>query len=310
MESAPLIAVIFLLAAGGAIVGIGLHGAKEMVSRRTPDVRTDPADHGLIYENAEFVARDGMQLRGWFIPADSARSTRGTVIFCHGHAGSMDPDIKYVPWFHQAGYNVLMFDFRGHGRSAGQWVSMGALERLDLLGAVDYLHGQGIERVGVLGFSMGGAVAMSTAPLSGAIAAVVSDGGFARLERAVAAGARQQGLPAFLVSLFGRVVVWLAGLRLGVRLSETDPIRWVDKISPRALFIIHGGRDPYVSTEEARQLYRRAGEPKELWVVPEAQHRQVDAHCPQEYRQRVLDFFDRQLAVDPIISEEGRCDAA
>ena len=101
------------------------------------------------------------------------------------------------------------------------------------------------------------------------------------------------------------MVVWLAGLRLGVRLSEVDPIRWVDKIAPRALFIIHGGRDPYVPVEEVRELYRRAGEPKELWIVPEARHRQVDVCRPQEYRQRVLSFFDRWLAVEPIVSGGG-----
>ncbi|MCR4406932.1 MAG: alpha/beta fold hydrolase [Anaerolineae bacterium] len=289
-----LIVLLILLIVGSVVLGVGLYGANELVRRRTPNVRTDPADYGLAYENVEFTARDGTGLRGWFIPANRA-PTKGTVIFCHGHAGSMDPDIQYAPWFHQAGYNVLMFDFRGHGRSDGQRVSMGFLERLDLLGAVDYLRGRGIERVGVLGFSMGGVVAMSTAPHCEAIAAVVSDGGFARLERAVAAGARERGFPAFLTPFFGRVVVWLAGLRLGLRLAEADPVRWVDKIAPRALFIIHGGRDPYVSVEEARKLYQRAGEPKELWIVPEAPHRQVDVHCPQEYRQRVLGFFDRWL---------------
>lgn len=305
MGLALMIALIVFLTTGGVLLGIGLHGADELIRRRTPDVRTDPVDYGLAYENVEFAARDGIRLRGWFIPAAAAEAARGTVIFCHGHAGSMDPDVKYAPWFHQAGYNVLMFDFRGHGRSDGQRVSMGALERLDLLGAVDYLRGRGIERVGVLGFSMGGVVAMGAAAHSEAIVAVVSDGGFARLERAVAAGARQRGLPAFLAPLFGRVVVWLAGLRLGVRLSEADPIRWVDKIAPRALFIIHGGRDPYVSVEEARELYRRADEPKELWIVPEARHRQVDVCRPQEYRRRVLGFFDRWLAVEPIVSGGG-----
>jgi len=295
MELALLIALIVFLAAGGVVLGIGLYGANELIRRRTPNVYTDPADYGLAYENVEFVARDGIRLRGWFIPADSGRMAKGTVVFCHGHAGSMDPDIQYAPWFHQAGYNVLMFDFRGHGRSDGQRVSMGALERLDLLGAVDYLRGRGIERVGVLGFSMGGVVAMSTAPHCEAVAAVVSDGGFSRLERAVAAGARERGFPALFTPLFGRVVVWLAGLRLGLRLAEADPVRWVDKIAPRALFIIHGGCDPYVSVEEARELYRRAGEPKELWIVPEAPHRQVDVHRPEEYRQRLLGFFDRWL---------------
>jgi alpha-beta hydrolase superfamily lysophospholipase len=305
MELVFLILLLVFLVAGGTALSVGFYGANELIRRRTPDVCTDPADYGLVYENVEFMSRDGIRLRGWFIPADSTGTAQGTVIFCHGHAGSMDPDIQYAPWFHQAGYNVLMFDFRGHGRSDGQRVSMGILEQLDLLGAVDYLRGRGIERVGVLGFSMGGVVAMSAAPHSDAVAVVVSDGGFARLERAVAVGARKRGLPAFFSPLFGRVVVGLAGLRLGVRLSEADPIRWVDQIAPRALFIIHGGRDPYISIREARQLYQRAGEPKELWIVPEAGHRQVDVHRPHEYRQRVLGFFNRWLTLGSVVSGGG-----
>jgi dipeptidyl aminopeptidase/acylaminoacyl peptidase len=207
----------------------------------------------------------------------------------------MDPDVKYAPAFHERGYNVLMFDFRGHGRSEGQRVSMGSYERQDLLGAVDYLQSRGIDRVGVLGFSMGGAVAMATAPHSEAIRAVISDGGFACLSGTIAAGVRDQGLPSFLASLAGHLIVGLMGLRLGCSLSEADPIRWVDKIAPRALFIIQGALDPFVTVEEARQLYAAADQPKEIWIVPEAGHRQADRHHPEEYRHRVLAFFDQWL---------------
>ncbi len=296
------LSIAFLLTMVMLIIGIiSLHGASQLIRRRIPDPPSDPAQHGLIYEEVTFPSRDGLTLRGWFIPAPEAR---GTVVFCHGHAGSMDPDVKYAPAFHERGYNVLMFDFRGHGRSEGQQVSMGYYEREDLLGAVDYLQGRGIDRVGVMGFSMGGAVAMAIAPHTEAIRAVVSDGGFARLSDTIAAGVRErgpssrsgQGLPGFLVSLVGHLIVWLMGLRLGCSLSEADPIRWVDKIAPRALFLIHGALDPFVTVEQARQLYAAAGEPKEIWIVSEAGHRQADRRHPGEYHHRVLAFFDQWLA--------------
>jgi len=295
---------VFLLAAVVLTTGaISLHGSSQLIRRRVPDAPSDPAQYGLTYEEVAFPSRDGLTLRGWFIPASEAR---GTVVFCHGHAGSMDPDVQYTPAFHQRGYNVLMFDFRGHGRSEGQYVSMGYYERQDLLGAVDYLQSRGIDQVGVLGFSMGGAVAMATAPHSEAIRAVVSDGGFARLSDAISAGMRGRGLPAFLASLVGRFILWLMGLRLGCPLSEADPIRWVDKIAPRALFIIHGALDPYVAVEEARELYTAAGEPKEIWIVPEAGHRQADRRHPEEYRHRVLAFFDGSLGVCVVNVLESR----
>jgi dipeptidyl aminopeptidase/acylaminoacyl peptidase len=290
-----LISIIaFLLAVVVLIIGaISLYGSSQLIRRRAPDAPSDPAQYGLTYEEVTFSSRDGLTLRGWFIPAPEVR---GTVVFCHGHAGSMDPDVKYAPAFHERGYNVLMFDFRGHGRSEGQHVSMGYYERQDLLGAVDYLEKRGIDRVGVLGFSMGGAVAMATAPHSEAIRAVVSDGGFARLSDTIAAGVREQGLPGFLASLVGHLIVRLMGLRLGCSPSGADPICWVDKIAPRGLFIIHGALDPFVAVEEARELYAAASEPKEIWIVPEAGHRQADRHHPEEYRHRVLAFFDQWLA--------------
>jgi fermentation-respiration switch protein FrsA (DUF1100 family) len=285
--------LIVVLAAVILIAGAaGLHGSQQIIKRRTPDVQTDPAEHGLSHEEVAFQSRDGLTLRGWFIPAEEPR---GTIVFCHGHGGSMDPDIEYAPILHDNGYDVLMFDFRGHGRSEGQRVSMGYHERLDLLGAVDYLRSRGIDRVGVLGFSMGGAVAISTAPQSEAIRAVVSDGAFARLGNAITSGAKERDLPDWVAAWVSPLIICLASLRLGAWLPRADPIRWVDKIAPRALLIIHGGLDPYVSLAEIEELYAKAGEPKELWVVPEAGHRQVDRQRPDEYRARLLAFFDKWL---------------
>jgi len=283
--------VVLLLA---VLAGLAWAGASRLIARRTPDVQTSPADYGLAYEDVSFPSRDGVTLRGWFIPVESAR---GTVIFCHGHAGSMDPDVIYVPWFHEAGFNVLMFDFRAHGRSDGDRVSIGYFERRDLLGAIDYLQARGIMDVGVLGFSMGGVVGLITAPQSEAIRAVISDGGFARLESAMLGWVRERtNLPRALVLPLARLVVTIAGWRLGVRLSSADPLRWVRHIAPRPVLFIHGDGDPYVTVAEVEALYAAAGEPKELWRVPEAGHRQVDQCRPAEYRQRVIGFFERYLA--------------
>lgn len=282
---------------------VGLYGSQQITKRRTPDVRTDPADYGLSYEEVAFQSRDGLTLRGWFIPAEKPS---GTIVFCHGHGGSMDPDIEYAPAFHDHGYNVLMFDFRGHGRSKGQRVSMGYYERLDLLGAVDYLQSRGIDRVGVLGFSMGGAVAISTAPQSDAIHAVVSDGAFARLGSAIASGVRERGLPNWVAAWVSTLIICVASLRLGAWLPRADPICWVDKIAPRALLIIHGGLDPYISLAEVQELYAKAGEPKELWVAPEAGHRLVDKQEPDEYRAKLLAFFDKWLCMGSASLDQER----
>ena len=97
-------------------------------------------------------------------------------------------------------------------------------------------------------------------------------------------------------------ILWLAGRRVGGDLEESEPIRWVSEIAPRALFLIHGERDKYVSADDVRLLYDSAGEPKELWIAAGAEHRQADELYPEEYRERVLRFFDRYLP--PVSKEE------
>ncbi|MDH4137348.1 MAG: hypothetical protein OEW09_11640, partial [Anaerolineae bacterium] len=77
-----LISIAFLLAVIVLIIGaISLHGSSQIIRRRVPDPPSDPAQYGLAYEEVTFPSRDGLTLRGWFIPAPEAR---GTVVFCHG----------------------------------------------------------------------------------------------------------------------------------------------------------------------------------------------------------------------------------
>ncbi len=288
-----LAVVGFLVLLGAIIGGLALYGARVLTRRRVPDASASPADFALDYKDVAFASRDGLTLRGWLIPANYPR---GTVVFCPGHAGSMDSDLRYAPVFHHKGYNVLLFDYRAHGRSDGHLVSMGCLEQQDLLGAIDWLQRRGIERVGVFGFSMGGRVAISTAPQTEAIVAVVSDGAPVTMMEAIAAGSKERGLPGWLALPVAWLTLWLAGRRVGCDLSAADAAHWVPKLAPRALLLVHGGRDPYVSTAAVERLFAAAGEPKELWVVPEAGHRQADKLRPDEYLERVIGFLDRYLA--------------
>lgn len=297
-------AILFSCAALGTIA---FRGASQLIYPPEPDPEGSPSDYGLPYLDVNFPSRDGLRLHGWFIPSERSPlpsladdnwsgDSKGTVIFCHGRFGSKDPDLKYAPFFREAGYNTFLFDFRGHGRSEGEYSSLGFYERLDLLGAIDLLQLKGISRFGVLGFSLGGGVGIATAAQSKPIVAVISDGGFAELRKVVEAGSRKKGFPTFLAAFIVPLMLWIAGRRLGCDLSEVGPLRWVEKIAPRALLLIHGAEDPYISVEDVRRLYEAAGEPKELWIVDEAGHRQVDEVRPEEYRRRVLGFFDRYLA--------------
>ncbi|MFQ5340382.1 MAG: alpha/beta hydrolase [Anaerolineae bacterium] len=285
------------MAIRGSAVALGTAGlfawlaGQQLTRRPDPDAYTNPGALGLPSDPVSFPSRDGVTLRGWFIPKEDAR---GAIIFCPGHTGSVHSDLACAPWLHQAGYALLMFDWRGRGRSDGAATSLGILERRDLLGAIDFLGQRGAERVGLMGFSMGGAVAVATSPMSESVAAIVSDGAFARVRDVVVSGMVWRGMPPAIASLVSRPIIWAASLQLGVDFTLIDPIRWAD-FCRAPLLMIHGQRDPFVPPWAAYQLYHAAREPKELWMVPEAGHRNIHELRPQEYRDRVVGFFDRWL---------------
>lgn len=276
---------------GGVLAGAWFVSGR-MIRRRPPDPFTDPAVYDLDAEEVRFPSRDGLLLGGYWIPA---RHRRGTVVLLPGQGGSLDPDLTYVPALNRRGYDVLLFDFRAHGRSQGDHVTWGCAEWLDVLGALDFLQSRGIDRVALWGFSMGAAVAIRTAPETEMVTAVVSDGCYADLRGAILGWATARGLPYPLTAWFGRLVLVMVGWRLGCRLEETAPVRWVGRISPRPLLFIQGERDPYVPPRDFERLWQAAREPKERWVVPGAGHREADKLYPAAYRQRVIRFLDRHL---------------
>ena len=68
------------------------------------------------------------------------------------------------------------------------------------------------------------------------------------------------------------------------------------KLSPRPLLMIHGGSDTYIKPDMARTLFKRAGSPKEFWLVEGAKHNQAIQVAAEEYQERVLQFFLEHLA--------------
>lgn len=273
-----------------AVFIIAWRGATELIHPPHRRAESSPSDYQLESETVSFRARDGLTLRGWLIPAPNAR---GTIVVCHGYTGECSPDLQYAPMFHQRGYHTLYFDFRGHGMSDGDYTSLVYFERFDLLAALDFLRARGIERVGLYGLSMGGAIALSTAPLSPMVVGVVSDCAFAELWHVVRHSVSKRGIPGIVASLVGWLVVMIASLHLRANLFSADPSRAVGHIAPRPIFLMHAADDDDAPVEEGRRLYAAAREPKELWVVPNATHREIESVARDEYRKRVIEFFDR-----------------
>src|SRR6185503_518862 len=111
-----------------------------------------PASFQLAFEDIAFKAADGIELKGWWVPAESPR---GTVVLVHGLNRSRIEMVKKVPFLHQAGRNALLFDLRHHGQSGGDVSSFGYFEKEDVHAAATFARARTPGPVVLWGVSLG-----------------------------------------------------------------------------------------------------------------------------------------------------------
>jgi uncharacterized protein len=254
-----------------------------------------PWELGVPFEAVSFSSADGLRLSGWWLPQ---AQPRGVLIACHGHGGSKDDMLGISTNTWRAGYSVLLFDFRGRGESDPWPQTLVSREVDDLHAAVAFAAARApAARLAVLGFSMGAAVAILAAATEPRIAAVVADSSFTSGRAVVAHNIRSvMRLPTEALVLAADEFV---RLRHGYRFSQARPIDVIGQIAPRPLLIIHGANDTLVPVVHAQQLYQAAGEPRQLWIVPEVEHCGGYFIDRPAYCRRVIAFLDQYLASLP-----------
>ena len=260
-------------------------------------VRTSPAQYGLSFEEVAFSSQDGVELKGWVLPAQGRSGGQGpAVVICHGLGASKSDFVDLAAHLVSKGFHVLLFDFRAHGESGGRRCSLGYLEKMDLRAALD-LIGKREEvdphRIGVYGFSLGGAVAIMTAAECSDIKAVVADTAFSNMEEeATHVLTRVYHLPRFPFLSLGKLAY---RLMFGFGLEDISPMSAIGRLRGRPILLIAGVGDETIPDAHAGYLYEAAGQPKELWLIQGAVHGGTLSAAGAEYERRVEEFFSRAL---------------
>ena len=244
-------------------------------------------------EPVSFRAADGMRLDGTFFPG----TIGDAIVMCHGFRACSLDLVGAAAELNAKGHSVLLFDFRGHGKSEGKMSSIGYKERRDLTAAVQYLKNRpevDPERIGVLGISMGAATAILTAAECKDIKAVVADSSFATLRDVVYQGFKNTfKLPAPVVA--GPLLMF-SEMFSGFRTSQVRPIDAVSAIAPRPILFIHSHDDDLINFSHCDRLFEAAAEPKQQWMVDGATHARAGVMYYDEYLARVDRFFEQNLA--------------
>ena len=252
-----------------------------------------PDGAGMPSEVVHFFSTDGICLEGWKI---FSSANRPWILLCHGMGTNRSDLIETAGTLHRAGFNLLLFDFRGHGGSEGQTTSFGWLERQDLEGALAFLGAQADvppRPIGIYGISMGAAVAIQVAAADERIGAIIADSPYLDLESAFGR----------YLALFYRIppapVLWLIlatyRARFGAWPRRVSPLTTVRSISPRPLLLICGDQDARTPPRDVRRVFEAAGAPKDLWLIAGAGHLQGLSLNPPTYQSRIVVFFQTHL---------------
>jgi pimeloyl-ACP methyl ester carboxylesterase len=253
----------------------------------------DPAHHQLTVERAEVPTRAGHTLHTWVLTQPDAGPHIGTLILLHGMHLSKVAFLGHGRQFCQRGWRVVMPDLRAHGLSGGAHCTFGLEERYDLQDLIAWLERDfGITEVALMGISLGGIVTLHTLPIAPQVKAAVVQSPYTSLWDEINFTLRQR-LGLLSSAYMPRV---RAEMLRQIKLDpKTVDLRKQIALRSQPVLIIAGGADAEVPPAHARELYRLAPKPCELWEVPSAGHNNIHKIAP-DYFDRITQFLRQSMA--------------
>lgn len=256
-----------------------------------------------IYEDIVFPSRDAkIMISGFYMPAQNIDepTTAPAVIIVHGLNDCKRRTfiLTAAGMLNKQGFNILALDLRDHGDSTiedGRQAG-GSEEFRDVLGGYDWLISEkqiAENRIGLMGFSLGGSTVMIAAGEEPRIAAVWEDSGFGDLSKIISTELQRNGVP----TIFGSGMVFIGQLIAGDALLAYQPLAEVAKFNGRPLYIVHGSNDTRVSVESATDIAAaiNANGGQVIPWITDSKHIESIFYHTTEYEARLVQFFKQNL---------------
>lgn len=246
-----------------------------------------PADFGMAFSEHKIETSDGLLLSTWTIPAKTVE--RPVVVVAHGLGANKQNFLSVSRLVNDLDYNVVTFDFRGHGDSQGHTCSLGVREGLDVKAAYDFAANQFPNRpIYAWSTSMGGAATLRATAEYQIFDKIVVDASFSGVKN-LAMDTKFGYLGPLGPFAWNLSRVWFAAY-VGQDIDGISPERDIATIDRTPIFLIHGTGDPVIPHAESKRLSAAAVKGTELWLVEGAGHSGSCYH--PEYGQRLTAFFD------------------
>lgn len=252
-----------------------------------------PTVDGERPDPVRFDTPGAVRLAGWYLEGTGD----ATVVLLPGSSATTHDVVPQAAELHRAGFSVLAYDARGHGRSGGRAMELGWDAELDVAAAVTYLideRDSDPDRIGVMGLSLGGEVAIGAAAADGRIAAVVAEGATGRSAADHEWLPDDYGFRGEVQLAVDRFTYWLVDL-----LSPVDgppaPMRdAVQNLDGRPLLMVAAGRRPDEGST-ADRLHEAAPADIDVWHVAGADHTGSLRTDPAGWRRVVVGFLRDEL---------------
>lgn len=261
-------------------------GQNRLIFKPTLTINTTPADQGMTYEDVwlSVMTPQGKteQVHGWWINPNSYPEK--VLLYLHGIGGNVSYNLGTIQTFYNQGFSVLIIDYRGYGRSKGQFPTESEIYR-DSQVAWDYLTQERKmkpQNIFIYGHSLGGAVAIDLGVRKPHAAGVIVENTFTSMTDMI-------DHSGFIYKLFP------SKLLLHQRFDSLAKL----SLLKVPLLLIHGTSDRKVPYFMSETLFEAANVPKKLLLVEDAGHLDISSIAPEKYVEAVQEF-------EQLVNQNGR----
>ena len=289
-----LAALVFALLS--LMVASGLFLSRALMPLKVAETTSTESFLGTA-ETVEFQTPDGRIHSGWFFPG-----LRGgpVIVLCHGYRSSRAEVMTLATSFQMHRYNVLTFNFAGHGDSPVNYTTLGNRESVELLAALEMLKSRSdvdANKVGLWGYSLGGYAVLDAAPDFPGVKAVVVDSAYSRPSNLLRRELNRLG--ADLIPILSTASILQFHVFSFFQPHRPGPRRSLERLGavPK-LFIVSGDAEPL--GRYTQELYDAAPAPKELATLPRTSLPTLNEEERGTYENLVIRFFLQNLPVNAV----------